>query len=360
MESRATVRVGSRAILVPPRESSSRCRDRLPSELGLRKRGRRSSGSFGLSRSLPGLGPHGLAFEVFPHRPSSIRSGSIVGSLRGSPLRGISLRAGVGTPPPGSVLCFAPPPTCIRASTPGRLAPSFGRAQPVPGRVPPSQFLATLTGCSVRMSRVCCTPLPVMGFAAPCLSRRMPVLAFSRRDPGFRSSRLALWTRPLLPAPREPPKRPTGPQEPGGSGVCRSGPPTSPSIGDSPQGVEPRASGLWPGVPRSPGTGVLRLARLPRIALRARGCLTRQGTGVLRLAGRAIRGPQALHCSVDCGARPGTGVLQLAPPPPSQGACCLAAPPTRQRPSLRRHVAHHGTGVPRLVPRSLARFACTE
>lgn len=48
---------------------------------------------------------------------------------------------------------------------PGTEAP-FGQALPTPDHVPSSRFLPALTACSIRAIRVCCTPQPVMRFAA--------------------------------------------------------------------------------------------------------------------------------------------------------------------------------------------------
>jgi len=59
-------------------------------------------------------------------------------------------------------------------STPGsrRRLPSARRCQ-APGPVPPPRFLTALTACSIRRSRVCCTPLPARGSPRflPCETR---------------------------------------------------------------------------------------------------------------------------------------------------------------------------------------------
>jgi hypothetical protein len=84
-----------------------------------------------------------------------------------------SIRAGLSPSSPGVRSLHASPPTRasdVHSRGPG---PPSARRCHTSDHVPPSRFLPALTACSIRASRVCCTPQPVVRFAAfqPAQSR---------------------------------------------------------------------------------------------------------------------------------------------------------------------------------------------
>jgi hypothetical protein len=158
-------------------------------------RGRGSSGSFGVSRSLRGLSPLPAGpprVSRLDHRPQPkpradgppdlLLSYRALGRGPESPL-GDASSPGIRSKP----VCPSTDVPPVRP-LPGAEAP-FGPTVPPVDRVPPSWFRTTMTACSARKLRVCCTPQPVQG------SSRFPL-------PSASPTRESSWAPMAFPATR--------------------------------------------------------------------------------------------------------------------------------------------------------------
>lgn len=136
---------------------------------------------------------------------SSERSRHRRNRLSPSP-KGWSIETSLDLVPPLLALpaCLSPPSCHLGASTPGHRCkqrwPS-GRGFHASTPVPPTWSLTTSTACSNRALRVCCAPLPIMGFAA-----------FRRGWPGTHRPKAPCQRDPALPCAALPPLEGSSPK----------------------------------------------------------------------------------------------------------------------------------------------------
>ena len=147
----------------------------------------------------------GLALEVFPCRMLSRRRSTLMtfassserSRLRWSPPQ--PGEPGLGSSSPGLTRLVP-----LRRLPPARPLPDrrrealpFGPVVPSADLVPPSWFLTTSTVYSAQGLRVCCTPLPALGFIAFLATRSRRF----RRSRGRRGAIPAMWARTLRRVP---------------------------------------------------------------------------------------------------------------------------------------------------------------
>jgi hypothetical protein len=130
----------------------------------------RGSGSLAFPASSLTLGRRRPGLRGFPEARAVRRPESVIVSPRGLdlPFKALEHERGPALAVPSSLeIRWCPPPsTCLPRVHSREPKPSSARRCHLSGLVPSSWFRSTPTCSSARRSRVCCTPQPIMRFAA--------------------------------------------------------------------------------------------------------------------------------------------------------------------------------------------------